>query len=58
MAKSRPMTGASKPKTYSASCGKCTEIFTRSTEAAAVEARDHHADRCQSDWIDDYEPNR
>lgn len=44
--------------TYSASCSKCTEIFTRATEAAAVEARDAHERGCKSGWVDDYEPNR
>lgn len=44
------------PKTYSASCAKCTEIFTRSTEAEAVQARDAHERGCTSEYIADYEP--
>lgn len=46
------------PSTFSTSCGRCTEIFTRSTERAAITARDAHAEKCTVEWIDDYEPNK
>lgn len=41
---------------YSTSCVKCTQIFTASTEEAAVRMRDAHEQRCPSDRIPDYDP--
>lgn len=43
--------------TYSASCVKCTAIFTAKTVAAAEKLRDAHEEKCQSEIIDDYNPS-
>lgn len=42
--------------TYSASCIKCTAIFTAKTAEAAEKMRDAHERGCKSDIIDDYDP--